>query len=148
MAIVQPQNTWEQIAGGAELSSVQSPIVSFANGLLSVRARDVPLKVLAEAIARQTGVNITVSPAVAPVAVTVQLSQVELDAGLRAILRVAGVDSSAWSYRKGEQAAGAEEWTLARLALVAKGTGLVRAAPEALSRATPRNTDAGKRDRA
>jgi len=105
--------------------SASSVAVDFSHDRLSVHVRNARLQSVLEAIAQQAGFLVTVSPTFATIPITVDLSHVELEAGLQEILRQAGIANAAWGYRKKTpQVTGQrEEWQLARLTIVSEGHG-------------------------
>ncbi|MGE0825215.1 MAG: S8 family serine peptidase [Candidatus Binatia bacterium] len=110
--------------------------VTFTDHHLSVTAQQVSLQELVNAITRQTGVTIVLSPAFAALPITISFTDRELETGLREIIRHAGITNSAWSYRKNPTATAAEKWELARVILVTEGHGT---ALPALSSSDQRN---------
>ena len=119
--------------------------VTFTQKRLSLRVQNASLKSLLEGVAQQTGLSISVSPAVATIPVTVNLSRVEVELALQEILRRAGIANAAWAYRKSPHPSGkADEWELARLTIVAEGHGS-SLAPTATSLSNKPESTARKR---
>ena len=103
-------------------SLAEKPLeVLFIDGLLSVTAQNATLKALSDAIAQKTGIDIALSPTLKAVVVSVQFANVDVETGLKEILRVAGVASYAWKYSRGHQPREMGKWVLSRMDIVAEG---------------------------
>lgn len=115
-----PQSTTTKLKS----QSPSSLNITFAHDRLSVHVRNTRLQSVLETIAQQAGFAVIVSPPFATIPITVDLSQVELEAGLQEILRRVGIANAAWGYRKKPQVAGqSEAWQLAHLTIVNEGHG-------------------------
>jgi hypothetical protein len=105
--------------------------VFFENGILSVRARNVTLKALTDTLTDKTGLHISVSPALASQVITGQCTQVDVETGLREILRSAGMTNQVWTYRKNSAHKHTDAWIPERLFIVAAGAGVGQPPPTA-----------------
>lgn len=115
--------------------------VHFVKGSLSVNARNTALKAIAEEITKKTGINISLSPQLESVLVSVKFSNIDLETGLKEIFRAAGVTNHAWVYDPSPQPRKIGKWSVKRIFVLAEGAGGDKPAP---TKAPPALTESSK----
>jgi len=114
MAIAAPSTSKAQ--------QVQNPNVIFAKGLLTVRAKEVRLQTLMEAIGKKAGIEVSLSLSLQKEKVTVQFENVPFEEGLRAILQSAKIVNHALSYHQSDERGKIGQWVIEKIFLKEKGT--------------------------
>ena len=82
------------------ISIEENVIITVKDGLMTVRAKDVNIEDLMEAIHQKAGIKITLNPSLRGTKVTTALEKISIEEGLKAILRSAGITSNALVFTK------------------------------------------------
>ena len=96
------------------VSIQEKVIVTVKDGLMTVKAKDINIEDLMEAIHQKSGIKIALNPSLRGTKVTTALEKVSIEEGLKSILRSAGITSNALVFTKKNNQFSVDEILLAQ----------------------------------